>query len=205
LNKEDRICLISCGILKEEILRLIQEDSLSVDAHFIEEGLHADYDRLEKELSQAIEEHLESYAGVVVLYGDVCLGFNDEMKNLVANYRSEKVDCLNCFDCLLGGKGIILESDPNHIFFYLNPAWMNFWNKFKRKPTDVKEEVWEKFSPLKGIVLLDSLGNLDNYKNEIEEFREYTGLSILEKREIGLEGVKGGILEAIKRLKEKTG
>ena len=67
-----------------------------------------------------------------------------------------------------------------------------------------KEEAREQFSVLKGIILLDALGNLDDYMEKIEEFSDFTDLPILERKTVGLEGVKERILEAVKKLKEKT-
>jgi hypothetical protein len=58
----------------------------------------------------------------VVIYGDVCLGFHQEMKALVKRYGAVKVDALNCIDCLLGGRGRLLEVDPDHKFFISDPG-----------------------------------------------------------------------------------
>ncbi|MFB0544379.1 MAG: DUF1638 domain-containing protein [Asgard group archaeon] len=204
MSKEEdaKPCLISCGILKEEIEKLVEDGSLDVEPYFLDEGLHADYDLLEKELMRALEERGENCpGGVIVLYGDVCLGFNDEMKELLGRYNVVKVDCLSCIDCLLGGKGKLLEVDPDHVYMFLNPAWIRFGERFM---TLSKEEAREQFSVLKGIILLDALGNLDDYMEEIEEFSDFTGLPILERKNVGLEGVKERILEAVKKLKEKT-
>ena len=202
-SEEDaKPCLISCGIFKEEILRLVEDGSLEVDLYFLDEGLHVDYDLLEKELKRILEEKVGNCpGGIIVLYGDVCLGFNNEMKNLLGRYDVVKVDCLSCIDCLLGGKGKLLEIDPHHVYMFLNPAWIKFGKRFR---TLSKEEAREQFSVLKGIILLDSLGNLDDYMEEIKEFSDYSGLPILEIKNIGLEGLKERILEAVKKLKEKT-
>jgi hypothetical protein len=49
----------------------------------------------------------------VVVYGDLCLGFNGEMNVLMADYDVVKVDALNCIDCLLGGRGNLLEREKD--------------------------------------------------------------------------------------------
>jgi hypothetical protein len=40
---------------------------------------------------------------------------------------------------------------------------------------------------------------LDNYERDIDEFRNFTGLPIIERREVGLENLRQVILEATKR------
>ena len=58
----------------------------------------------------------------------------------------------------------------------------------------------QQFSKLKGILLLDSLEDLDKFKNEIEEFSNHTGLPILDKKVAGLDRFKDLILETMQRL-----
>jgi hypothetical protein len=53
---------------------------------------------------------------------------------------------------------------------------------------------------LKGIILIDALGDLDDHKEEIDRISDQTGLPILENRDVGLDGIKEIILEAVKRL-----
>lgn len=200
-SKEVRPRLISCGILRKEIGKLVEEGSLDVDPHFLGEGLHSDYGRLEKALRGALEEHLKDCQGrVIVVYGDLCLGFNNEMRELMGKYGVVKVDALNCIDCLLGGKGRLLKVDPKHEYLFLNPAWIKFSARLK---IGSKEEARKLFSVLKGIVLIDSLGDLDDYKAVIEDFSDYVGLPILERKEVGLDGLRGVLIEAINRLNER--
>jgi hypothetical protein len=56
---------------------------------------------------------------------------------------------------------------------------------------------------LKGFILLDSLGDLDGYEEKIQEICDYTGLKILERKNVGIESLKEVIFQAIKRLNAK--
>lgn len=198
---EEKVCLISCGILKTEIEKLVKDGSLDVDIHFLNEKFHNDYNLLGKALEGAIKKRLkDNPGGFIVVYGDVCLGFNNEMKALMDKYNVVKVDALNCIDCLLGGKGKLLEIDPEHVYYFLNPAFIKFSERLKGSR---KEETIKMFSVLKGIILLDSLGDLDDYKEKIEEICDYTGLKILDRKDVGVESLKEVIFQAIKRLNEK--
>lgn len=198
---EEKVCLISCGILKTEIEKLVKDGSLDVDIHFLNEKFHNDYNLLGKALEGAIKKRLkDNPGGFIVVYGDVCLGFNNEMKALMDKYDVVKVDALNCIDCLLGGKGKLLEIDPEHVYYFLNSAFIKFSERLKGSR---KEETIKMFSMLKGIILLDSLGDLDDYKEKIEEICDYTGLKILDRKDVGVESLKEVIFQAIKRLNEK--
>lgn len=200
-GKEDKPCLISCGILRTEIEKLVKDGSLDVDIRFLSERFHDDYNLLSRALEGAIKKGLKDIpGGIIVVYGDLCLGFNNEIKALMDKYDVVKVDALNCIDCLLGGKGKLLEIDPEHVYYFLNPAFMRFSERLKGRS---KEKTRAMFSMLKGFILIDSLGDIDDYREEIEEICDHTGLKILERRDVGIESLKQVIFQAIKRLNEK--
>jgi hypothetical protein len=115
------------------------------------------------------------------------------------------VDALNCIDCQLGGKGQFLNADPDHDLMFLGPGMIDFFRHFQEKMAkeNINEEVFAKlFSGLKGIVLLDTLGESNKEREEIERLR--VGLPILEIREVGLANLKQVILEAVERNNQKT-
>ena len=127
MQSAEKPCVISCGILRKEIEQLLEKGNIDVKVHFLSETLHTDYNRLDRALNGAVNKHRkQSPEGVIVVYGDVCLGFNGEMKKLIDKYEVVKVDALNCIDCLLGGKGRLLEMDPDHKYLFLNPAFIQF-------------------------------------------------------------------------------
>ncbi len=106
MEKADKPQMIACGILQEEIDRLLELGEIDVEVQYLSKDLHMDYERLHKALNGALTKRLpKAPGGIVVVYGDVCLGFNGEMQALVKKHGVVKVDGLNCIDCLLGGKG----------------------------------------------------------------------------------------------------
>ena len=206
MPSKSRPLLISCGILRKEIEKLIEEQSLDVEPYFLDAGLHVVYSELEKELTSALEESTEHAPnGIIVVYGDLC---HPRIKKIVKKYSNAvKVDALNCIDCLLGGHQKLLQADPNCDHFYLSPGWM---------PSNLKKNVWfreifdwnmegikEMFRHLAGIIVIDSLENLDEFKNDIEEFSQHTGLQVKNRKTVGLDGLKAVIDEAIKKLQNK--
>jgi hypothetical protein len=194
MKKAAKPCIIACGIFKKELERLVEEKAFDADLHFLDPGLHNDPRRLGQVLKGALEKRSKQYPkGVIVAYGDICMGFNHEIKGLVEEYGAAKIDALNGIDALLGGKGKLLEIDPEHAYFFINDAWIDL--EFADRTT-TKEQTREEFSVLKGLYLLDTLGDLDSRMKEIEAICDLTGLPTIERQNIGLEGLKSVILEA---------
>ena len=201
VNAKTKPCLLSCSVLKNELRALVKKGAFDVNLLFLDMSLHSDYGLLETNLRRTIENLARSHREVVVVYGDFCLGQESEMKKLMDEYGVVKVDALNCIDCLLGGKGKFLEADPRHECLFLSPGWIKYFLHFEEltKNGEYEEAFRNMFRGLKGVVLLDSLGNLDNYEKDTEEFRNFTGLQIIERREVGLENLRRVILEAAKK------
>jgi len=203
LPSKFRPILISCGILRKEIEKLIEEKKLDVEPIFLDAGLHVVYAELEKELTSALEKHAEHAPnGIIVVYGNMC---HPRIKKIVKKYSNAvKVDALNCIDCILGGHQNLLQADPKCSHFYLSPGWMP--SNLKKSPQYCEifdwnmEGIKEQFEHLTGIIIIDSLGNLDEFKSDIEEFSYHTGLQVKDSKSVGLDGLKAIIDEAIKKL-----
>jgi len=206
LCEKTKPCLVSCSVLKEELEKLVKQGDLDADLVFVSKYFHVDYEVLERNLRKVVEKSLSRFpGGIILVYGDLCLGPNDEMKKLTEEYGVVKVDALNCVDCLLGGKGKVSEADPDHDLLFLYPGMIGFFSHFKEKAKqeNVDEEAFNKlFSGVKGIALLDTLGEPDKSKAEIEKL--HTGLKVLETKAIGLEKLKQLLLEVIERNKQKN-
>lgn len=194
-------CLLSCSVLKGELETLVRMGALDAKLAFFSMELHSDYGSLEKALRRKIEEKRAQGYELVVVNGDYCLGSDNEMKKLTEEYGVSKVDALNCIDCLFGGKGKYLEADPTQESLFLSPGWIEYFVHKKRSAEGKPHEeiIKNLFTGLKGIVLLDSLGNLNDYKKEIEKLQNFTHLPILERRNIGLENLRQVINEATRR------
>ena len=201
--KQSRPLLISCGILRKEIEKLVEQKKLDVETCFLDAGLHVIYTELEKEIISALEKAKDhADYGIVVVYGDMC---HPRIKKMVKQFSNAvKVDALNCIDCLLGGHKKLVLTDPKGCHFFLSPGWMpSNLKKFKyfRKIFDWNlEGVKEQFEHLNGVIIIDSLNNLDELKSDIEEFIQHTGLQVKTIKTVGLDGLKAVIDEALKKL-----
>jgi len=197
--EESKPCLISCSVLKDEIEQLKRKGGLDADVVYVSKLFHVDYGLLEKNLRRTLDRTLPKICGKPVLvYGDLCLGPNDEMKLLAKEYGLVKIDALNCVDCLLGGKGKIDEVDPQHEFMFFDPGMIKFFQVMQKKlrREGMNEETLRNmFGGIKGIVLLDTLGDAEKRKKEITDL--HSGLDILEVKKVGLENLKRVLSEAI--------
>jgi len=199
VNEKAKVCLVSCSVLKEELEQLVKRGSLDADLVFVSKYFHVDYEEIEKNLRKVLEYTLKHFGGKVVLvYGDLCLGQNEEMKKLVDQYGIVKVDALNCIDCQLGGQGKFLEADPEHNLMFMGPGMIAFFKHMKERM--IKEGVDEAvfagmFSGIKGVVLLDTCGNAKECREDLEKLG--IRLPILETRKIGLDNVRRVVLDAI--------
>lgn len=201
-NQKLTPCLISCGVLKEEIQQLLLQKDLDVDVVFVSKNFHVDYGLLEKNLRKTIQRVQQTIAKKpILLYGDLCLGPSGEMKRLAEEYGLVKVDAHNCVDCLLGGHGKIDEADPNHELMFFDPGMIGFFRDAKKKLRQqgmTEDQMKNMFSGIKGIVLLDTLGNSEKCKNDIEDLQ--TGLAILETQSVGL----GNLLRSFPKLSNEA-
>jgi hypothetical protein len=192
--------------MQKEIQKLIDEKLLDVESYFLDAGLHVVYAELEKALTSALKEHVEHAPnGLIVVYGDMC---HPRIKKIIKKYNNTiKVDALNCIDCLLGGHKKLLEVDPKCSHFILSPGWMPSnlkKSKYFRGIFDWNiEGVKEQFEHLDGIIIVDSLYNLDELASDIEEFSINTGLQVKDMKTVGLDGLKAVIDEAIKKLQNQ--
>jgi hypothetical protein len=206
MELEAKVCLVSCNVLREELEKLVEQGNLKADLVFVSKYFHVDYELLEKNLRKVLEHTKKRFQGEIVLvYGDLCLGQNGEMKTLAEEYGVVKVNAVNCIDCQLGGKGKFLEADPEHDLMFMSPGMIEFFKHMKEKM--IKEGIDEAafanlFSGIKGVVLLDTCGNAEKCLEELE--KSGIGLSILETREIGLENVLRVVLDAIEHVSEAT-
>jgi hypothetical protein len=199
LKEKSGVCLVACSVLKEEIQQLQKQGNLDVDVVFVSKFFHIDYTALENNLRKVLEQTKKRVKGKTVLvYGDLCLGQDNEMKKLAKEYGISKVDAVNCIDCQLGGKGKFFEADPEHNLMFMGPGMIGFFKHAKEQM--LREGVDEAafanmFSGIKGIVLLDTCGDAEKCVQDLKD--SGINLEILETRKIGLDNVKQVILDAI--------
>jgi len=199
VSKKPKVCIVSCSVLKEELQQLVKQGKLDAELVFVSKFFHIDYAALENNLRKVIEQTLKRFGGrIVLVYGDLCLGQDGEMKKLTDEYGIVKVDAVNCIDCQLGGKGAFFEADPKHNLMFMGPGMIGFFKHAKemmlKEGVDAAAFVGM-FSGIKGFVLLDTCGDTEKMRKDLEE--EGLGVPILETRQVGLENIRQVVFDAI--------
>jgi hypothetical protein len=203
MSKNPKVCLVSCSVLREELKNLVNQGKLDAELVFVSKYFHVDYEAVEKNLRRVLEHTLKSSnRKVVLVYGDLCLGPNGEMKKLAQEYGIVKVDAVNCVDCQLGGKGKSLEADPEHNLMFMGPGMIEFFKHMKDEL--LKQGLDEAafvgmFSGIKGFVLLDTCDTAEKMKTQLDE--SGLGVPIIETRKVGLENVRRVVFDAISTCK----
>ncbi len=202
MNEKSKVCLVSCSVLKPELQGLVKEGKLpDIDLVFVSKTFHVDYGLVEQNVRKVLEHTLKRYHGrVVLVYGDLCMGQDNEMKRLAEEYGVVKVDALNCIDCQLGGKGSSETADPTHRLMFMGPGMIDFFKDMRSQlaKQGVDEAGLKKmFSGIEGFVILDTVDNGEACRRDLEKLG--LGVKILETRKIGSENVRLVVLEAMEK------
>jgi len=197
--QKPKICLVSCSVLKRELQQLKAQGKLDAELVFVSKNFHVDYTQLENNLRKVLEHTQKRFNGKILLvYGDLCLGQDGEMKKLAAEFGIAKVDALNCIDCQLGGGGKSLDADPEHNLMFMGPGMIEFFETMKvnLKNQGMDEAAFEgMFSGIKGFVLLDTCGDGDKLLAALKK----AGLNteVLETHKIGTDNILRVVTDAI--------
>lgn len=201
MNGREPVCVVSCSVLKCELQQLKAQGKLDTELVFVSKNFHVDYGLLETNLRKVLEHTKKRFSGKIVLvYGDLCLGPNNEMKKLADEYGVTKVDAVNCVDCQLGGRGIVNTVDPDHNLMFMGPGMVEFFEDMKPRllQEGVDEEAFANmFSGIKGFVILDTCGDGDKLADKLR--KAGLKLKVLETRRIGVDNVLRVVEDAIDR------
>ncbi len=194
-----KICLVSCSVLKRELQQLKAQGKLDAELVFVSKLFHVDYALVETNLRKVLEHTKKRFNGKIVLvYGDLCLGQDNEMKKLAKDYDVTKVDAVNCVDCQLGGKGKVNTEDPQHNLMFMGPGMIEFFEDIKPKMLQegMDEATYANmFSGIKGFVVLDTCGDGDKLLAAIK--KAGLNVEILETRKIGTDNILRVVADAI--------
>ena len=113
----DKLLLLGCGILKREILMLIEKNGWPLETSFLDSALHCELDKLAHSLKSGLAAHRRR--NVIVFYG-CCHPLMEEMLEEAKTFRTEGQ---NCVDMLLGHKVFMEELGKGAFFLLEEWAW----------------------------------------------------------------------------------
>lgn len=114
-----RSLLLGCGVLRKEILRLIEKNSWPLDTLFLDPVLHCELAKLAHSLRSALAAHRDR--DVIVFYG--CC--HPRMESMLEEAGTLRTAGQNCLDMLLGHEAFMGETE-NGAFFLLE-EWARQW------------------------------------------------------------------------------
>lgn len=162
--------LIGCGVLKTEIDYIINKNKWPVKTFFLESSLHINFDKLEKELLNAIKQNRKE--NIIVFYG-ACHPLIDKYLKEENTLRTQGQ---NCIEILLGKERYFSELEKG-AFFLLND-WLKNWKDVMGDVFNSNEIIKEIFkSERKYILAIDTKCSMIN-KKEAAAFAEISGLPI---------------------------
>jgi hypothetical protein len=206
VDKDKKTCLVACSVIEAELKKLVKEGKLDAELVFINKNFHVDYSLIEQNVRKALKTALNHYPDrVVLVYGDLCLGPDNEMRQLAEEYNIVKINALNCIDCQLGGNGKSEVVDPEHKLMFMGIGMIDFFKDMKTQlvAQGVDEEGFKKmFSCIEGFVILDTIDNSEECQRELEKLN--TGVNIIETRKIGVDNIQSVVMEAIEKLPRKN-
>ena len=91
----------------------------------------------------------------------------------------------------------MLDIAPDRRLYYLTSGFIEFFKDVENgKTAGVPRHLYKK---LEGIILLDSLDNMEQHRDDIDRFCNYTGLSVIKRLPVGLSGLKATIEETLEK------
>jgi hypothetical protein len=173
--------LISCGIFEEELRYLLRERGLEGDVVLLDAALHVNFDRLETQLKEALEQYRTSGAELKVLYGRC----HPRIMEILAPYGARKLAASNCLEAMIGAEEMKRLNREGTAFF-LSAGWVAHWERmFETGKEDFGFDFTTFFTSYKRIIVLDT-GVLPLDEEKVQRFSNFTGLPV-ERKKISLD------------------
>jgi len=132
---KDRLLLLGCGILHEEIKFLIEKNGWPLDTFFLDSTLHIDFDALSKNLMFALAKH--TGRKTIIFYG-AC---HPLMEKILDDAKVSRTTGQNCVEMLLGYERFTGELSKGA--FFLLKDWARRFEVILKKTLGDNEAIWK--------------------------------------------------------------
>jgi len=194
---ENRLLLMGCGILKQEVRCLIKKNNWPVDTQFFDSALHCEFDKLAHCLQSGLAK--QAQRDVVVFYGS-CHPLMERMLEEAQTFRTEGQ---NCVDMLLGND--LFTKELLEGAFFLMDEWSRRWEYILTKSFGTKNwsVIREMFSGDRKYLLGLRTPCSADFSKEAEQAAKLVDLP-LRWMDVGLEHLEAVLFAAITRKRKET-
>jgi hypothetical protein len=169
---KDMYAIIACGVFQKEIEQLREQLGFPFEAHYLEPGLHVDFDELKEALKAELEIcRCKGCDGIIVVYGQC----HPRIDEILKPYRAALIDCQNCVDAFITRKGME-DKARQGLYFYLSPGWLDAWREIFRRLNWGPAEARLQMGSFKGVVYMDTMKDASDRELELLEFFDFTNL-----------------------------
>ncbi len=165
--------IIACGVFQKEIEQLREQLGFPFEAHYLEPGLHVNFDELKEALRAELErcKGCDGIEGIIVVYGQC----HPKIDDILKPYKAALVACQNCVDAFITRRGME-EKAKQGLYFYLSPGWLDAWQEIFRRLNWGPAEARMQMGSFKGVVYMDTMKDALDRELELLEFFDFTNL-----------------------------
>jgi hypothetical protein len=143
--------IIACGIFQKEIEALESDLGFPFEAHYLEPGLHVNFDDLSNALHTELEKaRANGCEGIIVAYGQC----HPKIDDILEPYRATLIECQSCVDAFITRK--VMEKKAN-----------DGWGQIEARLH---------MGSFRGVVYMDTLKDATSREQELLEFFDFTNL-----------------------------
>ncbi|WP_455542051.1 DUF1638 domain-containing protein [Intestinibacter sp.] len=129
-----QICILACSVFEPELKKVLKdiknknlfEDDIKVT--YLDFGLHTNLDKLEEQVTGALDKLTLEYDKVIVLYGSKChyrfFEFLQKYNNIIT------IKPANCLEAIIGDK--VVESYVEAKDIYLTSGWIEKFDELNK-------------------------------------------------------------------------
>lgn len=189
--------IIACGVFQKEIEALQGELGFPFEEHYLEPGLHVNFDDLSNALQAELERaQTNGCEGIIVAYGQC----HPRIDDIIKPYHAKLVECQSCVDAFITRKAMEKKANEG-LFFYLSPGWLDAWRDIFGQLGWDQMEARLHMGSFRGTVYMDTLKDATTREQELLEFFDFTNLPF-EIMPVDLNHFKSLLIKAKESLEE---
>jgi hypothetical protein len=160
-----RKIIVACKVFEDELRASLPEDQ-GFEIVWIDAGLHADLDALEKELERVLGDVSDGAADIRIFFGSGC---HPEIQRLARRFGATIAPVKNCIQAFCGEQTKELETNRTMI---MTPGWIRAW------PSIMDAQGWDEVDARINMGIYDRILLLDAGINPLsdEEILEFFDL-----------------------------